>query len=327
MLTNVTPFPSVKKMHEKVPLSEALQNKVLEDRNRFQSAVEEGKQILFMGPCSIHNLKTDLLLGEKVAELQHRFDQYLFIFRSHLEKPRSNHFWRGYLLDPMLDGSCDLEKGIVESRAFLIELIKKGLPISYEFIDPFLAPFVEDLITVGFIGARTVYSQTHRQLAATLLMPIVFKNGMEGRIEGAIDAMQMSRLGLTTPKMGLYGPEIVFAQNSRTHLMLRGGHDGPNFDLVTEALAQLTNRGIQGGVFIDCAHQNSRKNPGLQLTLLKKLLESSPQGASGFMIECHLNRGNQPFSSDPKGGLSITDPCLDIHEVAAALEITTALRP
>jgi len=226
------------------------------------------------------------------------------------------------LLDPDLDGSCDLMKGAVQSRKFLLSLIEMGLDISYEFIDPFLAPFIQDLVTVGFIGARTVFSQTHRQMAATLPMPIVFKNGLCGKLDGPLDAMQFCKSGIVTPKMGLKGPELVYAKNETTHLMLRGQYEGSNFHLAQKAALSMGERGLTGRIFIDCAHQNSRKNSLIQKELFNQFLSEWPDAVQGLMIECHSLEGNQNFSLYPKPGLSITDPCLSIETVYEALENT-----
>lgn len=318
---NTRPFPSIESVLAQVPLSKLLEDKVRKSRKGFQ---EHGgaQKVLFLGPCSIHDLKADLALAEKVSHLKNLFPDYLFIYRAHLEKPRSSHYWRGFLLDPDLDGTCDLLKGVLESRKFLLSLIEMGLSISYEFIDPFLAPFVQDLITVGFIGARTVFSQTHRQMAASLPMPVIFKNGLCGKLEGPIDAMRFCKNGVVTPKMGFNGPELVFAKNEMTHLMLRGHYEGSNFHLAQEAARMMEERGLTGKVFIDCAHQNSKKNPLVQKGLFHQFLKEWPEAVQGLMIECQSLEGNQNFSLFPKPGLSITDPCLSIETVHEVLELT-----
>ena len=148
-------------------------------------------------------------------------------------------------MDPDLNGECAIEKGIEYGRRFMVELVDMGLNLSYEFIDPFLAPYVEDLVTVGMIGARTVYSQTHRQLAASLKLPVVFKNGIDGSLEGAIDALYMAQKGLWSPKMGPYGPQLVFGQNLETHMMLRGGFKGPNLDLLSHGFFGDPKKGVE----------------------------------------------------------------------------------
>ncbi len=317
-------LPNVEKMRAYSP-----KEKVAQLRAEFNQASAQStsntppRKVIFLGPCSIHNPKADLELALHIQALQKEYPDFLFVFRAHLEKPRSSHFWRGFLLDPSLDGSCRLEEGVTASREFLLQLIELNIPTSYEFIDPFLAPYVEDLITVGLIGARTVYSQTHRQLAASLSMPVIFKNSLDGRLDGALDACQVAQKGLITPKLGLSGPELVFAKNPYTHLMLRGGHDGSNIELLESAHAAFKELDLTGSVFIDCAHQNSSKDPDLQLQLLEQLL-TSPTKASGFMVECHLQKGSQSFSATPAPGLSITDPCIAISAIEALMKNVTA---
>lgn len=318
---NTCPFPSLESVLTQVPLSKLLEDRVLVSRKRFQE-LDGTQKVLFLGPCSVHDLEADLALAEKVCHLITLYPEYLFIFRAHLEKPRSSHYWRGFLLDPDLDGTCDLTKGALKSRKFLLSLIEMGMDISYEFIDPFLAPFVQDLITVGFIGARTVFSQTHRQMAASLPMPIIFKNGLCGKLDGPLDAMQFCKNGMVTPRMGLNGPELVFGKNEMTHLMLRGNYEGSNFHLAEKATLLLKERGLKGKVFIDCAHQNSKKNPLVQKELFHQFLKEWPEAVQGLMIECQSLEGNQNFSINPKPGLSITDPCLSIETVYEVLEQT-----
>lgn len=311
-------LPTVAAVQKRFPLPPEIKNKVLESRTNFQLFTAY-KKVLFVGPCSIHHLESDLLLGKKITEVKKEFPEFFLLYRCHLEKPRSNHYWRGFLLDPDLNGECNIQKGIELSRAFMIELVKMGLHLSYEFIDPFLAPYVEDLITVGMIGARTVYSQTHRQLAASLGLPIIFKNGIDGRLEGALDAIGMTRKGMWTPALGPYGPRLVYGQNSATHMMLRGGVDGPNYALLPEGQKILQKKGLDAKIFIDCAHQNSFKDPFLQKKLFQELLCDEKNVAKGLMVECHHEAGNQPLCKDAKGGLSITDPCISFSDFMECL--------
>jgi 3-deoxy-7-phosphoheptulonate synthase len=304
-------LPTPAHIQKLFPLSLETRKKVLESRKKFQQ-FDNYKKALFVGPCSIHHLPSDLLLGKKINDLQREFPEFYFLYRCHMEKPRSNHFWRGFLMDPDLDGNCAIEKGIELSRQFMMELVDMGLHLSYEFIDPFLAPYVEDLVTVGMIGARTVYSQTHRQLAANLKLPIIFKNGIDGRLEGALDALSMAQKGLWSPMMGPNGPQMVFGQNLETHMMLRGGFEGPNLDLLSQGVKTIQKKGLNSKIFIDCAHQNSLKDPLRQKKLFQKYLFDEIAPIHGLMAECHLEEGNQPFSKDAKGGLSITDPCVGL---------------
>ncbi|NDE62969.1 MAG: 3-deoxy-7-phosphoheptulonate synthase [Chlamydiae bacterium] len=316
---NLSLFPSIESVLNLAPLSQVMEDKVHAARKRFND-LQSTQKVLILGPCSIHNLEADLLLAAKIRDLKNRFPEYHFIFRAHLEKPRSSHFWRGFLLDPDLDGTCNLKKGALQSREFLLSLLEMGLDISYEFIDPFLAPFVQDLITVGFIGARTVYSQTHRQLAASLPMPVIFKNGLCGKLDGPLDAMQICKNGVISPKLTASGPELFWAKNESTHLMLRGDYDGSNFHLTQKAAENIQQRGLSGKVFVDCAHQNSKKNIRLQKEVFERFLNHWPQKVQGLMVECQRMEGNQPFDRCPKPGLSITDPCLSIDTVEAVLE-------
>jgi 3-deoxy-7-phosphoheptulonate synthase len=317
------PLPLAASIQEKLPLNPELKEMIQKGRHLLQQPQASIKPLI-LGPCSIHDPETDFFLAEKIGSLQKEHPEFLFVFRCHLEKPRSNHYWRGFLMDPDLDGRCDFEKGILLSRKFMIALVEQGIPLSYEFIDPFLAPYVEDLVTIGIIGARTVYSQTHRQLAAALPMPVIFKNSLDGRLDGVLDAMELTQNGFFAPKMGPNGAEMVYAKNPFTHMMLRGGFHGPNHDQAEQGKNRIENRGLKGSVFVDCAHQNSFKDPLLQKKLLEQILSNDSPFIDGIMIECHLEEGNQPFSKKPKRGLSITDPCLSLMQVEQSLKLSRA---
>jgi 3-deoxy-7-phosphoheptulonate synthase len=312
-------IPSLQEIQKVSFVDPGFIEQVRQQRDRFQTTIQSGGKVIFVGPCSISDIDEDYKLAEKIKELSIKYPKYMFVFRGYFEKPRTLHFWRGYITDPRFDSSYDVLQGIVDARAFLTRLASLKLAVSYEFLDPFLAPYVQDLITVGFIGARTVYSQTHRQLAASLEMPVVFKNSLDGSYEGAVDAVEMVKSPMLVPRLTKEGLEGSIVCNPNTHVMLRGGKKNPNFDLLSQLDTDLKKRGLSAKSFIDCAHQNCQKNTKLQQELFSRLLKEDSPVCSGLMVECNQFEGNQPFCKNFRKGLSITDPCISIDQFAETL--------
>lgn len=278
-----------------------------------------------VGPCSIHDIDGALQFAKELKLLQEKFPQYLFVMRAHVEKPRSTVGWRGLLLDPALDGSYQVEKGIILARNLFIELASAHIPFSMELLDPFFVPYFSDLISFGVIGARTASSQTHRQLASLQPYPIGFKNGLDGTIDSAIAGMLSCRqLGLY-PTLNHEG-RITLAPskgNKHTTLILRGGTLGPNIqkaDLLY-AKKQLTHHHLNTSFIIDCAHSNSNKNIQKQKELIASLLSSRENlSISGLMIESHLLEGSDPLLLHPL--MSITDPCIALESLYELLSVS-----
>jgi len=234
-----------------------------------------------------------------------------------VEKPRTTVGWKGMLYDPHLDGSNDIATGLNVSRHLLLDLARLGLPLATELLHPMAADYLGDLLSWAAIGARTTESQIHREMVSGLPLPVGFKNGTDGSIGVACDAMGAAIHPHTHLGMDEHGHSALLqtAGNPDTHLVLRGGHDGPNYDAasVQRAAAALEAKGCNPRLIVDCSHANSGKDPLRQPAVLQDLLQQRAQGQTaiaGVMLESHLNDGRQGQDKPLQYGLSITDGCL-----------------
>lgn len=271
--------------------------------------------LIIVGPCSIHDRAAALEYGAKLAALSQEVQESaLLVMRTYFEKPRTRGGWKGFLIDPDLDGSCRVD--IAACRSICLELIEMGLPLATEFLDPLFALYIDDCIAWGAIGARTTASQPHRHLAARLDCPIGFKNSTHGRIDPALfsiceSAKPQAFFGLDAD---LKACRIEAPGNESAHLVLRGSDEMPNYtpDHLRGAACLLEEQEIETAFIVDCAHGNSRKNPREQVNIVRSVLqtlETTHVPLAGFMLESHLFAGNQPKPT--RYGVSITDPCLD----------------
>ncbi len=283
---------------------------------------EDPRLLLVAGPCSIHDSVSAKEFASHFGELARAVESTFFlVMRVYCEKPRTGSGWKGYLYDPFLDGSHATHLGIQWTRQLLLELAEMRVPAATEFLDPLTAYYHDDLITWGSIGARTSSSQPHRQLASALAMPIGFKNGIAGNISAAIQGA----LFATLPQMHLRLCEEGKASISRsagnpdTHIVLRGGDAGPNYDpaSVSSALTLLQQATLQASLLIDCSHGNSGKAHDRQTAVFQSIIQQITEGNGhirGLMLESHLQAGNQIPTKDRNHleyGVSITDACLD----------------
>jgi len=240
--------------------------------------------------------------------------------RVYFEKPRTTVGWKGLINDPNLDGTFDIQAGLKRARAFLLQVGAIGLPSGTEFLDPFTPQYMADLISWGAIGARTTESQTHRQMASGLSMPIGFKNGTGGSCQIAVDAMVAARSAHAFLGIDLDGRASVVntTGNKAQQLILRGGSAGPNYDeaSVSSATSLLEAADLRRNVVIDCSHANSNKDHNRQTIVFREVIRQRTAGNSGvigLMLESHLNEGNQSLGNpaDLKYGVSITDACIN----------------
>ena len=317
-------FPSPQELKEAFPLIGADEAFVRESRASAQE-IEAGRDrrlAIVVGPCSIHEWEGALLYAERLGKLAKEMQKSCFlVMRGFVEKPRTVVGWKGLLYDPLLDGSHQVEMGLKLSRAFFLELAKMRVPVATEFVDPLAAAYFEDLITWGFIGARTSSSQPHRQLASSLPCVVGFKNGLEGDIERCIHSLLSASSEHTFLAVSDEGRLIskTSSGNRFAHLVLRGSDASPNYDRASVAKAheRLGEFGLVSRLFIDCAHGNSQKEAFKQKQVFDDVLEQIREGEEsimGIMLESYLHAGNQLLSEDPserKSGVSITDPCLD----------------
>ena len=288
------------------------------------------RMLVIAGPCSIHDPVSALEYAGRLAELARSVrDRYLVVMRVYFEKPRTTTGWKGLINDPDLDESCNVGKGISIARQLLLDITALGLPTATEFLDPIVPQYTAELVTWAAIGARTTESQTHREMASGLSMPVGFKNATDGSFQTAVDAMKSAR----TPHSFLgIDPDgatsiVKTAGNPDTHVVLRGGRNGPNYspDDVAKAGVALEKAGLPGGIMVDCSHSNSGKDPLRQPEVWKSVLAQRAAGNKklvGAMLESHLRFGSQPLPADPSKleyGVSITDACMDWEMTASLL--------
>jgi len=330
---------------EELPLSE--KGSVVVSRARKEVAHildgEDDRLIVIVGPCSIHDPLAGLEYARRLEAVADELGEDLrIVMRVYFEKPRTTVGWKGLINDPHLDGSFVINEGLRLARRLLLDLVELGLPSGCEFLDPITPQFISDLVTWGAIGARTTESQVHRELASGLSMPVGFKNGTDGGVQIAIDAVRAAAhphrfLGVT--EQGLAG--IVSTRgNPDCHVILRGGQDGPNYDTasVQKTLAALRDAGLPARLMIDASHGNSdkdhRRQPAVARDIAAQIAQGEP-GIIGIMMESFLADGRQDLK-DRKHlvyGQSITDACLGwemtvpvLHDLAAAVRARRKVR-
>lgn len=275
---------------------------------------------LVVGPCSLHNPQMAIEYAKKIQKLQKKVDKTcLLVMRAHMEKPRTSLGWKGLLYDPYLDGSDAMIEGLHICRRLLLEIAQMQVPIATEFLDPIASSYFSDLISWGFIGARTSSSQTHRQLASHLPMPMGFKNPIDGNVDSAVQgaiAAQSSHSLFHIDELG--NIQIVKSLgNPSSHIVLRGSYEGPNYDPASllSTLRTCKMHGLSSRLLIDCSHDNSENKPFDQKNVFQSVLEqylSGNEQIMGVMMESYLKSGSQPIQSHPLDpSTSITDPCLD----------------
>jgi 3-deoxy-7-phosphoheptulonate synthase len=248
-------------------------------------------------------------------------EQMEIIMRVYFEKPRTTIGWKGLINDPCLDGTYDIETGLKRARKLLLELTTMGLPAATELLDPIIPQYIDDLVSWVAIGARTTESQTHREMASGLSMPIGFKNGTDGSLQIALDAMVSARTPHSFLGIDQDGVTSIIRTtgNSVGHVVLRGGRSRPNYDAASlrEAEEKLTQAGLPPVLMVDCSHANSGKQHARQEEVWRSVVEQRVAGNGaliGAMVESYLKEGNQPFPNNPAQlsyGVSITDACLD----------------
>ncbi len=300
---------------------------------------DDQRFLLLIGPCSIHDLEAGRDYARRLAALAKEVsDRVLIVMRVYFEKPRTTVGWKGLVMDPHLDGSHDIAAGLRLGRSFLRDVLDLGLPTATEFLDPITPQYVADLVCWGAIGARTTESQTHRQMASGLSMPLGFKNSTDGSFQAAINAIKAAGQPQTFLGINLDGAAsaIVTRGNPNCHVVLRGGAAGPNYSPahIAQTEALLVKAGLPQSILVDCSHDNSAKKPELQPEVMRALLAQIAAGnrsLMGAMIESNLNAGSQPFPQPKENlryGVSITDGCIDWATTETLVrEIHTALAP
>ena len=314
--TQETPLQLPQQLKQQLPLLAPLAEQVAKQRQIIENILNgtDSRLMIVTGPCSIHDEKAVLEYAEKLQKLQVQVqDQIVFVMRAYIEKPRTTVGWKGFLYDPTLDGSNNMQLGLEKSRALYLKMIEMGLPLASEILSPMATAYFDDLLAWGAIGARTSESQIHREISSHLPYSIGFKNGTDGSIQIAMDAIQSASnshqfLGLS--QSGL--PAILSSNgNPHAHLILRGANHGTNYQMTEIAKIKQQYKDQWPALVIDCSHGNSAKNPLNQPTVLAQIVaERFESNVRGVMLESHLVDGQQKISSQMQYGQSVTDGCL-----------------
>jgi len=331
-VTDFDPMPSPEEIHARVPLSEKAAHAVMHGREALRNILDRKDPRLFVvvGPCSIHDPAAGLDYARRLKKLSDELgDTLLLVMRVYFEKPRTTTGWKGFINDPDMDDSFNVAKGMELARAFLHDVAELGLPAGTEALDPISPQYLGDLTAWTAIGARTAESQTHREMSSGLSTPVGFKNGTNGDIGIAVNAI----LSASRPHsfLGINGEgktAIVRTSGNRYgHLVLRGGDGRPNYDTVSVRMAEqaLIKARLPANIVVDCSHANSYKDPDLQPLVMADVVNQiryGNQSLVGTMIESNLVAGNQPIPQNLallRYGCSVTDACVDWETTEAML--------
>lgn len=331
----VEPLSSAADIVGELPASETARSVVRAGRAAITDILtgRDDRVLAVVGPCSVHDPEAVVEYAGRLAELGERLsDAVVPVLRAYFEKPRTTVGWKGLIDDPDLDGSHDMERGLRTARRVLLDAADLGLPTATEFLDPMVPGYLADLVAYGAIGARTAASQTHRQLASGLPMPVGIKNAIDGDVQIAVDAVGSARSAHRYPGVDVDGRAAIIATagNPLAHVILRGGTAGPNYDerSVLNAAARLDTAGLNPRLVIDASHGNSAKQHRRQSVVLGAVagrIAAGERVTAGVMVESFLVEGRQDVGSEGRAGLvrgqSITDACLGWDDTATALEL------
>ena len=306
-----------------LPMTEKSNQTVVESRNIISKILkqQDPRLLVVVGPCSIHDPKSALEYATRLNAVRRELeDQFFIVMRVYFEKPRTTIGWKGLIYDPHLDGSDDIQSGLKAARSILLEITGLGLPAATEFLDPVVPQYIADLVSWAAIGARTTESQTHRQMASGLSMPVGFKNGTDGSLQVAMDAMKSAMTPHSFLGIDQEGFTCVVRTNGNPdgHVVLRGGRLSSNYDAesIAAAASNLGKAGLPPGLMVDCSHANSNKQHARQEEVWYSLMDQRLAGTPsliGVMVESHLMEGTQPMAprlDQLRYGVSITDACL-----------------
>jgi 3-deoxy-7-phosphoheptulonate synthase len=317
-------LPTPAEIKGRLPVAEPVANSVMQGRRAIQRILDREDPRLFVvtGPCSIHDLEAAREYAGRLKTLAEEVgDTLRLVMRVYFEKPRTSTGWKGFINDPYIDDSFHIEKGLEMARSLLLEVAEMGLPAGTEALDPISPQYLSDLISWYAIGARTTESQTHREMASGLSAPVGFKNGTDGNLAVAINALHAASSAHHFLGINQAGQCAVFRTrgNAYGHVVLRGGGGRPNYGSVDVAICEkeLRAAGLAANVVVDCSHANSNKDYRLQPLVMDDCVNQIVEGNQsivGFMLESNLHEGNQPIPEDVaqlRYGVSVTDACMD----------------
>ncbi|OEF05142.1 3-deoxy-7-phosphoheptulonate synthase [Vibrio genomosp. F10] len=327
------PMPTPAELGSAHPITEDVASKIAHSRRQIENILtgQDDRLLVIVGPCSVHDTEAALDYAEKLANIQQQYSNELFIvMRTYFEKPRTVVGWKGLITDPNLDGSYALEAGLNKARKLLLDINKLGLATATEFLDMITGQYIADLISWGAIGARTTESQIHREMASALSCPVGFKNGTNGNVKIAIDAIRASSASHYFYSPDKNGRMTVYrtSGNPFGHVILRGGDQGPNFDAqsVENACEQLDEFSLPTRLVVDFSHANCEKQHRKQLDVAKDIcaqIQSGKNRIAGIMAESFIIEGNQPMKdlNNLTYGQSITDPCISWNDTETMLDM------
>ncbi|MFZ5511801.1 MAG: 3-deoxy-7-phosphoheptulonate synthase [Pseudomonadota bacterium] len=317
-------MPSPQEIHDRVPLTETAAETVFQGRETIKAILDhkDPRIFLIVGPCSIHDPIAGYDYAQRLKRLADEVQDTLYlVMRVYFEKPRTVTGWKGFINDPYMDDSFHIEEGMQKARAFLMQVAELGLPAATEALDPISPQYLGDLVSWTAIGARTSESQTHREMASGLSTPVGFKNGTDGDIEVAINAIRSASLPHSFLGINRMGQSAIVRTrgNAYGHVVLRGGGGRPNYDTVSICMVEkaLAKAKLPANVVVDCSHANSLKDHTLQPLVMSDCVHQIREGNQsivGLMLESNIEAGNQPIPADLsrlKYGCSVTDPCID----------------
>lgn len=307
-----------------IPASDQVDHFIAQSRQTISNIVhkKDHRLLVICGPCSIHDIDAAKEYATKLKALNEQYKDTLYIvMRVYFEKPRTTVGWKGLINDPHMDDSFDIESGLKQARELLLWISELGLPIATEALDPISPQYIGDLFSWAAIGARTTESQTHREMASGLSMPVGFKNGTDGSLSTAVNAMQAASSGHRFMGINQQGQSALLhtSGNKDGHVILRGGGGKPNYDSLNISLAEnaLEKANVEEILIVDCSHANSHKDYTLQPLVANDVFHQIIKGNKsiiGIMLESHLNEGNQDAElpkNELKYGVSITDACIN----------------
>lgn len=329
---SIIPLLSPSAVKQAQPLSSNLLKKINDNRQKIKQIIKghDSRLLVVVGPCSIHDKKIALEYASKLTKIADKLsEKLLIVMRTYFEKPRTTIGWRGFLTDPHLDGSYDINTGLKIARELLISINEAGLPTATEFLDTIIPSYFSDLISWVAMGARTSESQIHRELASGLMMPVGFKNSTSGNIQSAIDAVCVANHAHSSLVISENGQPILVKTNGNPdcHITLRGSNTHSNYSTIDieESVNKLKMHALTPRLMIDCSHGNTGKNYELQSRVVDSVCEQLKSGSKnilGIMLESNLIAGKQTFQTRESllYGQSITDACLSWNETVPLLE-------